>query len=175
MFGKSRKYNTIEIFERLPVPQAVRAMAVPTIMGQLIVLIYNMADTFFIGRTNNPAMVAGASLILPVFNISISLACLAGVGGGTQISRLLGEKRHEEAQSVSSFSIWFSLLVGAAFSFLVYLFSHPLIRALGASTETEDGIPVLLCIQPLCKAAFRRGSCLFIIQRREICSDDQSK
>lgn len=147
MFGRNKKYNTIEIFERLPVPQAVRIMAVPTIMGQLIVLIYNMADTFFIGRTNNPAMVAGASLILPIFNISISLACLAGVGGGSQISRLLGEKRFEEAERVSSFSICFSLIVGAAFSILVFLFSDPLIRALGASSETEGfAISYAFCV-----------------------------
>ena len=58
----------------MSVPAAVRTMAVPTVMAQLIVLIYNMADTFFIGRTNDPLMVAGASLILPVFNISLSLA-----------------------------------------------------------------------------------------------------
>ena len=46
--------NSKEIFETLPVPQAVRAMALPTIFGQLVILIYNMADTFYLGRTNNP-------------------------------------------------------------------------------------------------------------------------
>ena len=55
-----------EIFETLPVPRAVREMAMPAIFGQIIVLIYNMADTFYVGRTNNPYMVAAASLILPV-------------------------------------------------------------------------------------------------------------
>lgn len=78
------------LFESVPVPKAVLTMAVPTVIGQLIVLIYNMADTYFIGKTNNPMMVAGASLILPVFNISLSIASLAGVGGGALISRLLG-------------------------------------------------------------------------------------
>ncbi|MBQ3973532.1 MAG: MATE family efflux transporter [Lachnospiraceae bacterium] len=112
-------------------------MAVPTIMGQLIVLIYNMADTFFIGRTNNPAMVAGASLILPIFNISLSIAGLAGVGGGSQISRLLGERRHEEAERVSSFSIWFSLMIGGLFSLLVLIFMEPLLIFLGAGSQTE--------------------------------------
>ena len=59
------KDNT-ELFETVSVPRAVRTMASPTVMGQLIVLIYNMADTFFIGQTNNHYMVAAASLILPV-------------------------------------------------------------------------------------------------------------
>lgn len=83
-------------------------MAVPTVISQLVVLIYNMADTFFIGRTDNPYMVAGASLILPVFNITLSLSGLAGVGGGALISRLLGEKKEEEAGKVYSFCVYLS-------------------------------------------------------------------
>ncbi|MBR0106940.1 MAG: MATE family efflux transporter, partial [Lachnospiraceae bacterium] len=62
--------DTKEIFETLPVPRAVREMALPMIFSQIIILIYNMADTFYLGRTNDPFMVAGVSLILPVFNIS---------------------------------------------------------------------------------------------------------
>ena len=76
----TEKIHNNEIFEEMPVAKAVRTMAVPTVISQLIVLIYNMADTFFIGRTDNPYMVAGASLILPVFNITLSLSGLAGVG-----------------------------------------------------------------------------------------------
>ena len=75
------------LFETMPVPQAVRTMAVPTVISQLIVLIYNIADTFFIGRTGNAAMVGGASLILPVFTGSSShrpgrRACPRGGPGG---------------------------------------------------------------------------------------------
>ena len=76
------KERNKDIFETMPVPLAVRTMALPTIISQLIVLIYNMADTFYLGRTNNPFMVAGVSLILPVFNICLSLAGLSGIGGG---------------------------------------------------------------------------------------------
>ena len=88
--------NNKEIFEDMPIPRALATLAIPTIIGQLVVLIYSLADTFYIGRTNNPLMVAGVSLILPVYNICISLASLAGVGGGSLISRLLGIR--EEAQ-----------------------------------------------------------------------------
>ena len=125
-----------ELFEEMPVARAVRTMAIPTIIGQLIVLIYNMADTFFIGRTNNPFMVAGASLILPVFNISLSVASIAGVGGGSMISRLLGEQRNEEAKKVSSFCIWFSAAMAVLFSALTLIFMRPLLELLGAGTET---------------------------------------
>ena len=127
-----------ELFETMKVPKAVRIMAVPTIIGQLIILIYNMADTFFIGRTNNPYMVAAASLILPVFNISISIASIAGVGGGALVSRLLGEKREEEAKKVYSFSVYLSLLVAALFSLTVLAFMNPILQVLGAGAETFE-------------------------------------
>lgn len=59
----------------MPVLHAFRLMVVPIIISQIMVLIYNLADTFYVGRANNPYMVAAASLILPVFNITLSLAC----------------------------------------------------------------------------------------------------
>ncbi len=129
------KDNT-ELFESVSVPRAVRTMAIPTVMGQLIVLIYNMADTFFIGQTNNHYMVAAASLILPVFNITLSLAGLAGIGGGALVSRLLGQKRPDEARRVYSFSIWLCVAISALFSLGVLLFMDPLMRLLGASQDT---------------------------------------
>ena len=125
-----------DLFETMPVAKAVRTMAVPTIIGQLIILIYNMADTFFIGRTNNPYMVAAASLILPVFNISLSIAGIAGVGGSALISRLLGEHREDEAKKVSSFSIYLSISLALIFSVGVLIFMKPLLYLLGAGKET---------------------------------------
>ncbi len=125
-----------KLFESMPVPVAVSTMAIPTIIGQLIILIYNMADTFFIGRTNNPYMVAGASLILPVFNISLSIAGLAGVGGGAQVSRLLGVQREDEARRVCSFSVRFAALIALLFSAATLIFMRPLLELLGAGEET---------------------------------------
>ena len=66
------------LFATMPIPQAVRQMAVPAVISQIIVLLYNLADTFFIGKTNDPYMVAGVSLILPVFNITMALGTLMG-------------------------------------------------------------------------------------------------
>ena len=124
------------IFESMPVPEAVRTMALPTIISQLIVLIYNMADTFYLGRTNNPFMVAGVSLILPVFNICLSLAGLAGIGGGALISRLLGAGEAKEAEKVSAFSISLAVVTTAVFSVGMLLFMNPILRLLGASGNT---------------------------------------
>lgn len=125
-----------ELFERMPVAKAVKTMAVPTVMGQLIILIYSMADTFFIGRANDPRMVAGASLILPVFNITLSIAAIAGVGGGAMVSRLLGARREEEAKRVFSFSVYIALFCGILFSLLCLLGMEPMLGMLGAGAET---------------------------------------
>ena len=124
------------IFESMPVPEAVRTMALPTVISQLIVLIYNMADTFYLGRTNNPFMVAGVSLILPVFNICLSLAGLSGIGGGALVSRLLGAGEPEEAEKVSAFSIHLAVATTAFFSIAMLLFMNPILGLLGASGNT---------------------------------------
>ena len=131
-----RKADSKEIFETLPIPKALKAMAVPTVISQIIILIYNMADTFFVGKTDNPYMVAATSLILPVFNITLSLAALTGVGGGSLISRLLGENRPEEAKKVSSFSIYLSIAITAVFSISMAVFMTPILTLLGASEDT---------------------------------------
>ncbi len=131
----AEEQKNTELFETMPVARAVNTMAVPTVISQLIVLIYNIADTFFIGRTGNAAMVGGATLILPVFNISLSISGLAGIGGGALVSRLLGRKRPEEARRVFSLSITISVLVSSLFALGVLLFNGPLMRALGADEE----------------------------------------
>ncbi len=128
-----KNIDNTDLFENMPVPRAVLKMAVPTVISQLIVLIYNMADTFFLGRTGNNFMVGGVSLILPIFNISLSISGLAGIGGGALISRLLGQKRPEEARKVYSFCVYLGVLTAALFSVGVLCFMGPLMRALGAN------------------------------------------
>lgn len=125
-----------QIFESFSVPQAVRAMALPAIFSQLIILVYNMADTFFLSQVNDPFMVAGASLILPVFNICVSLACLTGTGGGAVISQLLGKGEEGEAKKVSSLSLALSIGVTSLFSLSMLVFMQPMLHLLGASENT---------------------------------------
>ena len=113
-------------------------MILPAVASQLIVLIYNMADTFFVGQTNIPYMVAGTSLILPVFNISLCLAGLAGIGGGSLISRLLGQERVEEAGKVSAFSLYLAFCIAALFALVMGLFMEPILLLLGAGDNTYE-------------------------------------
>lgn len=92
-----------ELFEEAPIPKAVAVMAIPTMISMLVVVIYNMADTFFIGQTNDAMQVAAVSLATPVFMIFMALGNLFGIGGSSAISRALGEKKFERAKHISSF------------------------------------------------------------------------
>lgn len=124
------------LFETVAVPKALLTMAVPTIISQLIALIYNMADTWFIGRTNNPYMVAASSLVLTVFLMAGALANLFGVGGGSLMARLMGRKDETEARKVASWTIAMAALASVVFSLLCFVFMNPLLRLLGASDNT---------------------------------------
>ena len=125
-----------DIFASLPISAALRKMILPAVSSQLIVLIYNMADTFFVGQTDNPYMVAGTSLILPVFNITLCLAGLAGVGGGSLISRLLGQGNEAEARRVAAFSLYLGLTISALFAVGMAVFMEPVLTVLGAGENT---------------------------------------
>lgn len=125
-----------ELFERMPVPRALLIMAVPTIISQLIALIYNIADTWFIGRAGNPYMVAASSLVLTVFLMAGAISNLFGVGGGTLVVRLLGAKDEEEAEKAASLTVTMAFFAAIAFSCLCLIFMNPLLRALGASDNT---------------------------------------
>ncbi len=61
------KDNTTEIFKNAPVPKAVISNIIPSIVSMIMVLVYNLADTFFIGQTKNAYMVAAVSVATPAF------------------------------------------------------------------------------------------------------------
>lgn len=136
MVSTEEKIRTKEIFETKPIPAALAKMAIPTIVSQLITLIYNIADTWFIGQTNNPYMVAASSLVLTIFLMTAALANLFGVGGGNLVVRLLGGKDEEEAKKAASLSLVMAAGVSLTFSVLCFLFMDPLLRLLGASDYT---------------------------------------
>ena len=128
--------NKKELFENMPVSKAILTLSIPTIISQLISVIYNIADTFYVGRTGNPYMIAGVSIALPVFLMTISIANLFGIGGGSLISRMMGAGKEKDAKSVSAFSVYGSLAASVLYSVLVFCFMDPILRVLGASENT---------------------------------------
>ena len=125
-----------EIFSKTPVRQALFIMAVPTIISQMINLIYNIVDTFFIGRTGNSYMVAATTIALTLFLLNISLSNLFGIGGGSLVSRLMGAGREEEAERVSAFSLYGAAAAALLYSLIVFLFLDDILIFLGASEMT---------------------------------------
>lgn len=125
-----------ELFEREKPAKALMTMALPTIASQVILLVYNLADTWFIGRTNNPYMIAASSLALTIYLAIVALANVFGVGGGSLMVRLQGEHKLEDAHRVASYSVSMSAIAAFAFSVVVLLFMDPLLRLLGASEKT---------------------------------------
>jgi len=133
---KTAASNKTELFERMPVGKALLTMAIPTIISQLITMIYNLADTFFIGMSGDPYKVAAASVVGVLFFMLSALANLFGVGGGSLLSRLLGQKRTEDAKRVGTFSVYGSLAIAVIYSLVCFLFTQPIARLLGASDNT---------------------------------------
>ena len=87
----NKQEKTIEIFQNAPVPKAVISNVVPSIISMLMVLLYNLADTFFIGQTKNAYMVAAVSIATPVFLIFMAAGKLFGTGVTSLIARILCE------------------------------------------------------------------------------------
>ncbi len=124
------------IFEDMPVWKALATLAVPTIISQLITMIYNLADTFFIGQTGDPLKVAAATVSFVLLFMMSAWANLFGIGGGSLISRLLGEKRPEEAKKVSALSFYGAVVMGGLYALLVAVFMDPILYLIGASENT---------------------------------------
>ena len=125
-----------ELFANVPVGKALFTLAVPTIISQLISLVYNMVDAFYIGRTGNSFMMAATTITLPVLLLNISFGNLFGIGGGSQVARKLGAGDPQSARKVSAFSFYGAVATGLAYSILVWIFLDPLLRFLGASDNT---------------------------------------
>ena len=120
----------------MPAPQALMTLALPTIVSQLINLIYNVGDTFFVGKTGDPYKIAGVSLGFVIFFFTIVFANMYGIGGGGLIARLLGVKEYDRARKISMFAVYAALLTSAVYSLAVAVFMTPLLTLLGASEKT---------------------------------------
>ena len=130
--------KSLEAFNRMSVPQAVMKNAIPAMVAMLMVLIYNLADTFFIGQTHNAYQVAAVSLATPVFLMFMAVGTVFGIGGTSVISRAMGEGRTEYAKKVCSFCMWACVIVGIGMSALFLLFMNPLLSLIGASEDTWE-------------------------------------
>lgn len=124
------------LFESMPVRKAIAVMAIPTIISQLINLIYNVVDTFFIGRTGNTYMIAAVSIAYTLYIMTVAFGNLFGIGGGSLMARLNGQGEGEKARSVSAYSFYGAIVIALAYTLIIVIFCEPLLKILGASSET---------------------------------------
>ena len=125
-----------EIFETMPVPKAYIKLALPVMLSSVLMLVYNMADTYFIAATGNTDIVAAVSLCAPVFTFLIAIGDILGLGGSSFISRLLGSKKNDDARRISVFCLCGSIVLGLIITLILMIAKNPILKLLGADPHT---------------------------------------
>ncbi len=151
--------NNMEIFETMPVGKALAKLAIPTIISQLITMIYNLADTFFVGQTNDPLKVAAVSVASVLFFLLTAWANLFGIGGGSLMSQLLGRKDEQGAKEACAVSMYGAIIISVIYALLCFVLRKPLLSLVGATENTIDyaasytlfaiaigGVPATMCM-----------------------------
>lgn len=128
--------NRTEIFENTPIKKAVLLQIVPAIASQMIALLYNLADTYFVGLINDPVQTAAITVVSPCFVMLTAISNLFGVGGASAIARVLGKKEPDRARQIASVSFWGGLVMGILFALLFWLLERPILTLCGAREET---------------------------------------
>ncbi len=159
--------KSLEVFSTMPVGQAIFKNAVPSIAAMLMVLIYNLADSFFIGQTHDPYQLGAISLAAQVFVIYSAVGTIFGVGGTSVISRALGAGNHDYAKKVSSFCMWGSVIAGAVCSILLWVCMNPLLTVMGASVNTWNFTRSYLSIVALSGPCVVINGCFSNVLRAE--------
>lgn len=117
----------------MPVFKAISENALPAMAAMFMMLLYNLADTLFIGQTHDPYQVAAISLCTPIFMLCVSFGTVFGIGGTSLISRMLGERNAQKAKNVCSFCFWGGIASGLVLTIIILLFSNSLLHMMGVS------------------------------------------
>mgnify|MGYP005760320425 CR=1 FL=1 len=122
----------------MKISKAVAKMAIPSVISSLVTVVYNMADTFFVGQTGDPLQVAAVSLTNPIFILMMAFANMFGMGGSAVLSMALGARDDRRAKNASAFVTYASLIVGIVFAAVLILFMNPILTLFGANAETYE-------------------------------------
>lgn len=127
-----------ELFETMPIPSAVSRMCVPMVVTSLVTVVYNMADTYFVGLLGDPVQSAAVTLAYPVVLAFNAMNNLFGVGSSSLVSRSLGQGNTEQARNASAFGFWGAVFGGLLYSLVCTVFQAPLLGLLGADASTRQ-------------------------------------
>ena len=128
-----------KIFSSYPIPKAVAALAIPSVLSSIVNVIYNMADTYFVSLMKDTNATAAVSLTMPVFLFFVAFGNIFGVGGSAYISRSMGEGKKDKVKKISSFAVVSSILSGVILLTLILSLIKPLIVALGSTGDEVYG------------------------------------
>jgi len=150
--------ENLHYFEKAPITKAVAHFAVPMMLGMSMSVVYSILNAYFLGTLHNTEMLTALALTLPLFALIMALGNLVGMGSGTFISRLLGEKQYDKIKQVSSFAVYGSLLLGLIAIAVGLPLIDPIVHGLGATSNsfefTKDYVTVMLIGSPVVVLCF---------------------
>ena len=125
-----------ELFSTMPVGRAVAKLAIPTVISQIVVILYSLADTFFVGQIGDPNQLAALSITFPIFTLLTAVANLFGIGANSVMARSLGKNDEDTAKKASSFGFWASLAVTTLLAIVLAVFMKPILTFFKADEFT---------------------------------------
>ncbi len=143
----------IQLFEHTPVPSAVMQMAIPTVASSLVMVLYSLADTYFVGILNDSAATAAVTLASPVLLAFNALNNLFGVGCSSLMSRSLGRKDYETVRRTSAMGFYCALLCSLLLSLGCTVLKSPLMRLLGTLDDAWSATSEYMFWTVTCGAA----------------------
>ena len=150
-FNVNSKNNKMELLGNAPIPKALMAMGIPTMLGMMVNAIYNLVDAYFVGGLGTSQMGA-ISVVYPLGQVVVGLGLLFGNGAASYLSRLLGNGDKEKADKVASTALYSSITVGAIMIIFSVIFLQPILKLLGATDSimpyaiTYASIYIVSCI-----------------------------
>ena len=127
----NEKNKKMKLLGEAPIPKALLALGLPTMIGMLINALYNLADTYFVSGLGTEQMGA-ITVAYPLGQVVVGLGLLFGNGAAAYLSRLLGRGEKEKANQVASTALYSGIFSGAAVIFFTVMFLKPILKQLGA-------------------------------------------
>lgn len=142
----SKKDSNEAIFRDAPVWKAILSTSVPSIFSMLVMILYNMADMFFVGQLGDPSQVAAVSLVSPIYSILMAIASMVSSGGCTLLARALGQGNQKDGKLYVSLIVWGSIILGIVFAAVLLPANQPVLHFLGVNDEIVPYAKVYLCV-----------------------------
>ena len=150
MEAKDANPKQVYLFEKAPYLKAILILALPSILSQLILVIYNIADTYFIGLASenayyvqsglSSALVAGVTICMPIYTILTAISNLFGIGASSVMSRSMGKKNYERARNASRFAFWGCLIISILYCLIMLAALDPIASFISGGQAASDKV-----------------------------------